>query len=112
MPHIIKTLEDAKALEGTEIGVSNWILVDQERINKFADATDDHQWIHTDPERAAQCSNCNLTAMICQPGSGNYSTDPCYLRLLLISPKNSARNFSSVSKQPSITLVFILISFL
>jgi len=54
MPHIIKTLEDAKALEGTEVGVSNWIVVDQERINKFADATDDHQWIHTDPERAAR----------------------------------------------------------
>jgi len=52
MGHLIRTLEDAKALEGTEIGVSNWILVDQERINKFADATDDHQWIHTDPERA------------------------------------------------------------
>ena len=54
MAHVIKTLEDAKALEGQEVGVSNWILVDQERINKFADATDDHQWIHTDPERAAR----------------------------------------------------------
>jgi acyl dehydratase len=54
MPHLIKSMEDAKALEGTEIGVSNWILVDQERINKFADATDDHQWIHVDPERAAR----------------------------------------------------------
>jgi len=54
LAHVIKTLEDAKALEGQEVGVSNWILVDQERINKFADATDDHQWIHTDPERAAR----------------------------------------------------------
>jgi acyl dehydratase len=54
MPHVIATLEDAKALEGQEVGVSNWILVDQDRINKFADATDDRQWIHTDPERAAR----------------------------------------------------------
>lgn len=52
--HVIRTMEDARALEGTELGVSNWIVIDQERINKFADATDDHQWIHTDPERCAR----------------------------------------------------------
>ena len=54
MTYVIETLEDAKALEGKEVGVSNWILVDQKRLNQFADATDDHQWIHTDPERAAR----------------------------------------------------------
>lgn len=54
MMHVIRTMDDAKALEGTELGVSNWIVIDQERINKFADATDDHQWIHTDPERCAR----------------------------------------------------------
>lgn len=54
MPHVIRTFADAKALEGKELGVSGWIRVDQERINRFADATDDHQWIHTDPERAAR----------------------------------------------------------
>ncbi len=54
MGHVIRTLEDAKALEGQELGVSKWLVVDQARINKFADATDDHQWIHTDPERAAK----------------------------------------------------------
>lgn len=54
MGYVIETLDDAKALEGTEIGVSKWIVIDQDRINKFADATDDHQWIHTDPERAAR----------------------------------------------------------
>ncbi len=54
MAHVINTLDDAKALEGQELGVSDWIVIDQERINKFADATDDHQWIHTDPERAAK----------------------------------------------------------
>lgn len=39
---------------GKEIGVSDWLEVDQARINQFADATGDHQYIHVDPERAAQ----------------------------------------------------------
>lgn len=42
-----------KALEGTEVGVSDWLEVDQDRIDAFADATLDHQWIHVDPEKAA-----------------------------------------------------------
>ncbi|MBS93542.1 MAG: dehydratase [Chromatiales bacterium] len=50
----ISNLEDAKALEDSEIGLSEWILVDQERIDTFAEATEDYQWIHTDPERAAR----------------------------------------------------------
>ncbi len=37
---------------GTEVGVSDWVLIDQNRINKFADATMDHQFIHVDPEQA------------------------------------------------------------
>ena len=37
---------------GTEVGVSDWVLIDQDRINKFADATKDHQFIHVDPEQA------------------------------------------------------------
>lgn len=37
----------------TELGVSEWITIDQERIDRFADATGDHQWIHVDPVRAA-----------------------------------------------------------
>ena len=37
---------------GDEFGPSSWVMVDQERINAFADATGDHQWIHVDPERA------------------------------------------------------------
>lgn len=52
--HIIKSIDDAKALEGREVGVSDWITIDQDRINKFADATDDFQWIHVDRERAAK----------------------------------------------------------
>ena len=46
------TLDDMKALKGQELGVSDWHQVTQEEIQKFADATHDHQWIHVDPERA------------------------------------------------------------
>ena len=49
-----ETVEDLKAAVGTVVGHSDWVTVDQERINTFADATGDHQWIHIDPERAAQ----------------------------------------------------------
>ena len=45
-------LADLQALIGQEIGLSDWIVVDQQRINLFADATGDHQWIHVDVERA------------------------------------------------------------
>jgi acyl dehydratase len=38
---------------GQHLGVSEWMLIDQERVNKFADATDDHQWIHVDADKAA-----------------------------------------------------------
>lgn len=43
-----------KDLIGTEIGKSGWVLVDQDRINKFADVTEDHQFIHVDPDKAAE----------------------------------------------------------
>ena len=52
MTHTISTFEDLKALEGQEIGVSEWFDVTQEQINQFADATNDHQWIHVDVDRA------------------------------------------------------------
>jgi len=46
------TLAELPALKGTELGTSDWFEVTQERVNTFADATDDHQWIHVDVERA------------------------------------------------------------
>ncbi|MDE2011870.1 MAG: MaoC family dehydratase [Alphaproteobacteria bacterium] len=46
------TFDDLPGLAGQEVGVSDWVLIDQDRINTFADATDDHQWIHVDVERA------------------------------------------------------------
>ncbi|HNC70504.1 MAG TPA: MaoC family dehydratase, partial [Pseudomonadales bacterium] len=39
--------------EGTQLGVTDWLTVNQQRIDQFADATGDHQWIHVDPVRAA-----------------------------------------------------------
>ncbi|MDP6875074.1 MAG: MaoC family dehydratase [Alphaproteobacteria bacterium] len=50
----VETPQDLKQHIGEEMGVSDWVTVDQERINKFAEATGDHQWIHVDPERAAR----------------------------------------------------------
>ena len=47
------TLAELPALKGQQIGVSEWFEVTQDRVNTFADATDDHQWIHVDPQRAA-----------------------------------------------------------
>ena len=46
-------LADLAALAGQDIGTSDWLLIDQARVNLFAEATGDHQWIHTDPVRAA-----------------------------------------------------------
>jgi acyl dehydratase len=46
------TLSQLPSLRGTALGPSDWVDVDQRRVNTFADATDDHQWIHVDPQRA------------------------------------------------------------
>lgn len=48
---VLKLSEITKHV-GEEMGVSEWVQIDQDRVNKFADATDDHQWIHIDVERA------------------------------------------------------------
>ncbi|WP_040856536.1 MaoC family dehydratase [Nocardia niigatensis] len=45
--------DQLRAAAGTELGVSDWITIDQQRIDTFADATDDHQWIHVNAARAA-----------------------------------------------------------
>ncbi len=47
-------LEKLQALVGQEVGLSDWMNIDQDRINKFAECTDDHQWIHVDEEKAAR----------------------------------------------------------
>lgn len=47
----INSYKEFAAYEGKELGASEWVLISQERINRFADATDDHQWIHVDVEK-------------------------------------------------------------
>lgn len=49
---VIQGIEELKTLVGQEVGASDWVEVTQERVNAFADATEDHQWIHIDVERA------------------------------------------------------------
>ncbi len=49
---IITSFNDLEALVGKDLGISEYHTITQEQINKFADATLDHQWIHTDPQRA------------------------------------------------------------
>ena len=49
----MSAVESLRAKIGTEISLSDWLTVDQERIDRFADVTGDHQWIHVDRERAA-----------------------------------------------------------
>lgn len=52
-PRVFTSAEELRAAVGEELGSSDWLEVDQKRIDLFADATGDHQWIHVDPERAA-----------------------------------------------------------
>jgi acyl dehydratase len=73
MSAVVTGPEDFHALVGKEIGVSSWVDVSQAEIDAFADLTGDHQWIHTDPERA---------------GSGPFGTTVAhgYLTLSLLVP--------------------------
>jgi acyl dehydratase len=52
MPTVFNTPADLKTAVGRHLGYSEWLTITQERINQFADATGDHQWIHVDPLRA------------------------------------------------------------
>lgn len=53
-PRIFTSVDELKTAVGEELGTTEWLEVDQKRIDLFADATGDHQWIHVDPEKAAQ----------------------------------------------------------
>lgn len=52
MTTLIDGPDAVRAAEGTHLGFSDWLTIEQDRVNMFADATGDHQWIHVDPERA------------------------------------------------------------
>ncbi|MHB9879348.1 MaoC family dehydratase [Pacificimonas sp. ICDLI1SI03] len=51
---VFESPRDLMGAEGTALGPTDWLTIAQDRIDRFADATDDHQWIHVDPERAAE----------------------------------------------------------
>jgi acyl dehydratase len=53
MTTIMNGLDELKAQAGADLGRTGWLEITQQRVNTFADATGDHQWIHVDPERAA-----------------------------------------------------------
>ncbi len=50
--HVFKTFEEIEAAAGEEIGTGDWVEITQERVDQFADATGDHQWIHVDVAKA------------------------------------------------------------
>jgi acyl dehydratase len=50
---VFEGLDEFAAAKGSQFGPTEWLTISQERVNLFADATDDHQWIHVDPEKAA-----------------------------------------------------------
>jgi acyl dehydratase len=52
MPRIITSRADVESLVGQDLGHSDGLVIDQQRIDRFAEATDDHQWIHVNPDRA------------------------------------------------------------
>ena len=49
---VFSTLDEVAAAANTELGSSDWVTIDQKRVDQFADATGDHQWIHVDVDRA------------------------------------------------------------
>lgn len=49
---VFKTFDEVAAAAGEELGTSDWMVIDQDRVNAFAEATGDHQWIHVDVDRA------------------------------------------------------------
>jgi len=58
---VLESLQSLKEYTGREIFLTEWLTMSQERINQFADATGDHQWIHVDPERARRESPYGAT---------------------------------------------------
>ncbi|MFJ9041308.1 MaoC family dehydratase [Streptomyces sp. NPDC102406] len=53
-PRVFKDVDALKAAVGEQLGHTDWVTIEQERIDRFAEATGDHQWIHVDPERAKE----------------------------------------------------------
>jgi acyl dehydratase len=77
---------------GDEVGISDWLEISQARINRFADATDDHQWIHIDPARAAAESPFETTIA---HGFLTLSLVPALLRATIRLPARMTINYGS-----------------
>lgn len=89
---VFGTLAELAAEQGTEIGVSDWLKIDQDRIDMFADATGDHQWIHVDPERTRAELNMDTIAH----GYLTLSLIPNFLgELLTVKSIKRALNYGS-----------------
>jgi len=80
------------ARAGEEVGVSGWLEISQARIDRFADATDDHQWIHVDPARAAAESPFETTIA---HGFLTLSLVPALLRTTIRVPARMTLNYGS-----------------
>jgi acyl dehydratase len=61
MTRVVNGLDELRSLSGQEVGVSDWLTVTQDMIDRFADLTGDHQWIHVDRERAKRESRFGST---------------------------------------------------
>jgi acyl dehydratase len=77
---VFKDFDELKSAVGTEVGVSEWLEITQDRINKFADATGDEQWIHVDVERAARESPGGTTIA---HGLLSLSLIPLFMRAII-----------------------------
>ncbi|MBI4788401.1 MAG: MaoC family dehydratase [Chloroflexi bacterium] len=84
-------VEKMRSMIGQEIGVSDWFLIDQKRINQFCECTEDNQWIHTDVERAAQ-------------GPYGKTIAPGFLALSLISAMSKSKQVAFDTTQVEMLL--------
>ena len=99
---LITSIDDATGLVGSELGVGDWVTIDQQRVNDFADVTGDHQWIHVDVERAkaespygAPIAHGFLTlSLIPALSKDNFRVQ--YAQLVIIFGLNKVRFLSSV----------------
>lgn len=88
---VFHSFQDLQDHAGQEIGCSDWLTMTQERIDRFAEATEDRQWIHVDPDRAAQESPFGTTVA---HGYLTLSLIPAFLAQVFdYAPKTAALNY-------------------
>ncbi|ODT31378.1 MAG: nodulation protein NodN [Kaistia sp. SCN 65-12] len=85
------TYDELRTMEGQELGVSDWMLIDQARIDRFAECTGDRQWLHTDPVRARRQSPFRTTIA---HGYLTLSIVGCLIQEMGIIPENTHAAFN------------------